>query len=157
LVNWAGALSPEQARAGLEAERAAHPRRRVATSNPYCLPARLWERVVAAAGIAPAATWASVSKDALRALLAQSTASEFEVSGKSMNKEEFVTCGGVLRSEVDFATMESRICPGLFFAGEVLDIDGVTGGYNFQSAWTTGWHAGKAMAASSRASVNQRQ
>jgi len=68
------------------------------------------------------------------------------VSGKSMNKEEFVTCGGVRLEEVDMATMESRICPGLFLAGEVLDIDGVTGGYNFQAAWTTGWQAGRAMA-----------
>ena len=63
-----------------------------------------------------------------------------------MNKEEFVTCGGVRLGEVDMATMESRICPGLYFAGEVLDIDGITGGYNFQSAWTTGWQAGRAMA-----------
>jgi predicted flavoprotein YhiN len=63
-----------------------------------------------------------------------------------MNKEEFVTCGGVSLAEVDMATMESRICPSLFFAGEILDIDGVTGGYNFQAAWTTGWQAGNAMA-----------
>ncbi len=65
-----------------------------------------------------------------------------------MNKEEFVTCGGVRRSEVDFRTMESRIQPGLYFAGEVLDIDALTGGFNFQAAWTTGWHAGRAMAGS---------
>ncbi len=64
-----------------------------------------------------------------------------------MNKEEFVTCGGVSLAEVDMATMESRLCPGLHFAGEVLDIDGITGGFNFQAAWTTGWQAGRAMAA----------
>jgi len=69
------------------------------------------------------------------------------VTGKSLNKDEFVTCGGVRLSEVNFKTMESRICPGLFFAGELLDIDGLTGGFNFQAAWTTGWLAGKAMAA----------
>ena len=71
---------------------------------------------------------------------------EFAVAGKSLFKEEFVTCGGVRLREVDFRTMESRLCPGLHFAGEVLDIDGLTGGFNFQSAWTTGWLAGQAMA-----------
>ena len=73
---------------------------------------------------------------------------EFQVTGKSLNKDEFVTCGGVRLSEVNFKTMESRICPGLYFAGELLDIDGITGGFNFQAAWTTGWIAGHALAAS---------
>jgi hypothetical protein len=68
------------------------------------------------------------------------------VTGKSLNKDEFVTCGGVQLREVNFKTMESRICPGLYFAGELLDIDGITGGFNFQSAWTTGWLAGQALA-----------
>ena len=68
------------------------------------------------------------------------------MTGKSLNKEEFVTCGGVRLGEVNFKTMESRICPGLYFAGELLDLDGITGGFNFQAAWTTGWIAGKAMA-----------
>ena len=84
---------------------------------------------------------------ALSALANQLVDAEFAVAGKSMNKEEFVTCGGVRLAEVDFKTMESRLCPGLYFAGEVLDIDGLTGGYNLQSAWTTGWLAGTAMAA----------
>ena len=83
---------------------------------------------------------------ALAALAQQISACEFKVVGKSTFKEEFVTCGGVRLSEVDFRTMQSRVCPGLYFAGEVLDIDGVTGGFNFQSAWTTGWIAGQAMA-----------
>jgi hypothetical protein len=72
--------------------------------------------------------------------------SEFLVTGKSLNKDEFVTCGGVRLGGVNFQTMESKICPGLFFAGELLDIDGVTGGFNFQAAWTTGFVAGQAMA-----------
>jgi len=67
------------------------------------------------------------------------------VDGKSTFKEEFVTCGGVHLEEVDFRSMQSRRCPGLFFAGEILDIDGVTGGFNFQAAWTTGWLAGRSM------------
>ena len=81
-----------------------------------------------------------------RAALAM-TESEFAVQEKSLNKEEFVTCGGVRLGEVDFKTMQSRVCPGLYFAGELLDIDGITGGFNFQAAWTTGWLAGNAMAA----------
>jgi predicted flavoprotein YhiN len=91
-------------------------------------------------------TWASVSNTLLQAMAAQVSAAEFAVEGKSLNKEEFVTCGGVRLREVDFRTMESRVRPGLHFAGEVLDIDGITGGFNFQAAWTTGWLAGRAMA-----------
>jgi predicted Rossmann fold flavoprotein len=110
------------------------------------MPQRLWERLVTAAGIAPPTPWAQVGNPAVTRLAAQITGAEFKVVGKSLFKEEFVTCGGVRLSEVDFRTMESRVCSGLYFAGEVLDIDGVTGGFNFQSAWTTGWLAGQAMA-----------
>ena len=77
------------------------------------------------------------------------------VSGKSLNQEEFVTCGGVRLGEVNFKTMESRLCPGLYFAGELLDIDGITGGFNFQAAWTTGWIAGRAMAGAGTFSVHR--
>jgi hypothetical protein len=110
------------------------------------LPLRLWEKLLIAAGITPETQWAMVSGVALRALAAQVGAGEFAVTGKSTFKEEFVTCGGVRLSEVDFKTMESRLAPGLYFAGEVLDIDGITGGFNFQAAWTGGWLAGQAMA-----------
>jgi len=79
-------------------------------------------------------------------LIAQLRATELRVDGKSLNKEEFVTCGGVRLSEINFKTMESRVVPSLYFAGELLDIDGITGGFNFQAAWTTGWIAGHAMA-----------
>ena len=145
-VNWAEPRTREQAGADLDSRRAAQPRRRVTSANPFGLPARLWERLAAAAGVAPTTTWGALSNEALRALAGQATACEFLVEGKTMNKEEFVTCGGVRLEEVDMATMASRICPGLHFAGEVLDIDGITGGYNFQAAWTTGWQAGRAMA-----------
>ena len=146
VVNWAEPRTPDQAMWCLGAERTEHPRRLVASSNPFGLPSRLWERLVCAAGIPAEAAWAGVSNDALRALAAGATGCEFAVSGKSLNKEEFVTCGGVRLGEVNMATMESRICPGLYFAGEVLDVDAITGGFNFQSAWTTGWQAGRAMA-----------
>lgn len=146
-VNWAPALSAEALPAALAQARADHPRRQVANWSPPAVPLRLWERLVAAAGLAPPATWAGVSNAALRALAAQVGAGAFAVTGKSTFKEEFVTCGGVRLAEVDFRTMESRLQPGLHFAGEVLDVDGVTGGFNFQAAWTTGWLAGQALAA----------
>ena len=124
-----------------------NPRKQIGTWSPVAVPHRLWERLVAAAGIAATTPWTGIGNAALGALATQLTGSEFKVVGKSLFKEEFVTCGGVRLSEVDFRTMESRLCPGLHFAGEVLDIDGVTGGFNFQAAWTTGRIAGEAMAA----------
>ena len=127
--------------------RPAQAKKQLGTWNPLGLPARFWERMLATAHIAPATQWAGVSAAALDALAAQLTGAEFTVVGKSMNKEEFVTCGGVRLREVEFKTMESKLCPGLYFAGEVLDIDGLTGGFNFQAAWTTGWLAGTAMGA----------
>jgi len=145
-VNWAPKFNAETARAALEQARAANPKKQITTWCPLGLPLRLWEKLVAAAGLAPDAIWTGIGNPALRALAAQVCEAEFAVSGKSMFKEEFVTCGGVRLSEVDFKTMESRLVPGLHFAGEVLDIDGVTGGFNFQSAWTTGRLAGLAMA-----------
>ncbi len=147
LVNWAPAFNPETLRTGLERARAANPKKQIGTWCPIGLPLRLWEKLLAAADIAAETQWAVVPGAALRALAAQICAGELAVDGKSMFKEEFVTCGGVRLSEVDFKTMESRLTPGLHFAGEVLDIDGITGGFNFQNAWTTGWLAGRAMAA----------
>ena len=145
-VNFVPPHTRESLARELAGVRERNPRKQIATWSPLPMPQRLWEKLVAAAGVAPTTTWSSVSNAALAALGAQLTAAELAVKGKSTFKEEFVTCGGVKLSEVDFKTMESRLCPGLHFAGEVLDIDGVTGGFNFQSAWTTGWLAGQAMA-----------
>ncbi|MBD2026927.1 NAD(P)/FAD-dependent oxidoreductase, partial [Leptolyngbya sp. FACHB-711] len=92
--------------------------------------------------------WADFSKQAMNRLIQQLMQTELPVKGKGVFKEEFVTCGGIRLKDVNFQTMESRCCPGLYFAGEILDIDGITGGFNFQSAWTTGWLAGQAMGAS---------
>ncbi|HVZ64993.1 MAG TPA: aminoacetone oxidase family FAD-binding enzyme, partial [Lacunisphaera sp.] len=145
-VDWAPAFNLETLRAELERARAAQPKKQIGTWCPLGLPLRLWERLVAAAGLAPETTWAGAGNAALRALAGQVGAAEFAVSGKSLFKEEFVTCGGVRLAEVDFKTMASRRVPGLHFAGEVLDVDGVTGGFNFQNAWTTGRLAGLALA-----------
>jgi len=140
-VNW---LPGRDVAAELEQQRRAHGARLVANTPLFPLPARLWEWL---AGEVAAVRWSKVSRADQRRLLQQLTGMELTVTGQSLNKEEFVTCGGVRVREVDFRTMESRICPGLYFAGELLDIDGLTGGFNFQAAWTTGWQAGRAMAA----------
>ncbi|QYM78658.1 NAD(P)/FAD-dependent oxidoreductase [Horticoccus luteus] len=144
-VNFLPPHTVESLRGEWARVRSEHPRKLVGGWCPLGLPQRLWEKLVTAAGIPATVQWAGVSGEALAALARQLTEAAFTVKGKSLFKEEFVTCGGVRLREVDFRTMESRLCPGLHFAGEVLDIDGVTGGFNFQSAWTTGWLAGQAM------------
>ena len=146
-VNFTGSHTRESLLRELTAVRERNPRKQITTWSPLDMPQRLWERLVTSSGIAAVTPWAQVGNAALGSLAGQLTAAEFKVVGKSLFKEEFVTCGGVRLNEVDFRTMESRLCPGLHFAGEVLDIDGITGGFNFQSAWTTGWLAGQAMAA----------
>lgn len=103
-------------------------------------------RLIAAAGIAEETTWGSLSPKALSTLVDQIKASTLITSGKSTNKDEFVTCGGISLKEIDFRSMESKKRPGLHFAGEVIDIDGVTGGWNFQACWCGGYIAGQAMA-----------
>ena len=99
-------------------------------------------------GCAGRADLGGLSKAILRRLALELCQAEFRITGKGAFKEEFVTCGGVCLKEVDFRTMQSRLAPGVYFAGELLDIDGLTGGFNFQSAWTTAWIAGRAMATS---------
>jgi len=146
-VNWLPQLHAEAIATELKSRQAAQPARLVVNVPVTPLPARLWEQLVLAAGIARDTRWAALSRAAQHRLVQQLIRTEFPVTGKSLNKDEFVTCGGVRLGEVNFKTMESKICPGLFFAGELLDIDGITGGFNFQAAWTTGWLAGRAMAA----------
>ena len=146
-VNWLPQLHAETIAAELKSRQAAQPARLVVNVPLPPLPSRLWEQLVLAAGIARDTRWATLSRTAQHRLVQQLIRTEFPVMGKSLNQDEFVTCGGVRLGEVNFKTMESWICPGLHFAGELLDIDGLTGGFNFQAAWTTGWLAGKAMAA----------
>lgn len=143
-VNWLPGVDVEQR---LERLRKEWPKRQIASRSPFDpIPKRLWERLVEAAHIDASCRWAEFSRAKSRALITQLTMARFEVRGKSTNKDEFVTCGGVRTDDVDMRTMESRVVPGVYFAGELLDIDGVTGGYNFQNAWTTGYLAGQAMA-----------
>ncbi|MCC5021879.1 MAG: NAD(P)/FAD-dependent oxidoreductase [Candidatus Synoicihabitans palmerolidicus] len=153
-VAWRGEANEEKVRAVLASGRQSLGRKQLSNANPAGLPGRLWERLVLAAGVDATTGWNAVPKAGLNALVRAVATSAFKVTGKSTNKEEFVTCGGVRLREVDCKTMQSRKCAGLYFAGEVLDIDGVTGGFNFQSAWTTGWIAGGAAAGGGEVSQN---
>ena len=116
--------------------------KKINSTSPLGLPQRLWERICELSGIDDRMNYADISNQKINTFCGLMTAMPLKLRGKTTYKEEFVTCGGVSLKEVDLKTMESRIVPGLFFAGEVLDIDGITGGFNFQSAWTTGWLAG---------------
>jgi predicted Rossmann fold flavoprotein len=144
-VNFVPDVAAPDVRPRLTAFKLKHPRKRVTSENAFGMPSRYWTRIVQHAGIAGDTVWSSLSNHSLAALVTELTAARFEVTGKGIFKDEFVTCGGVKLSEVDFQTMESKLVPGLYLAGEILDIDGITGGFNFQSAWTTGWLAGTAL------------
>ena len=145
-VNWVPEVNETHLRSEFQSRRQTEPTRRVNNSPVSAIPARLWENLVSNAGISPETIWTSLTRTGTNELVRQLRVTELEVDGKSLNKEEFVTCGGVRLREINFKTMESRVTPNLYFAGELLDIDGITGGFNFQSAWTTGWIAGHAMA-----------
>lgn len=145
-VNWLAGATADVVRQRFASARRSSGRASVSTRLFDEVPKRLWQRLVAAAGIDERTTWAELPKQKEIALARELTAGCFRVQGKTTNKEEFVTCGGVRLTEVDFRTMQSRKVPGLYFAGECLDIDGVTGGFNFQAAWTGGRIAGLAMA-----------
>lgn len=146
LINWLAELKEPEARKSLEAYKAKHPKQKIISNPLFSLPKRLWEFLCAKAGIGEATLWNNYSGKSYNRLINILVSDEYEACGKTTFKEEFVTCGGIPLSEVNLQTMESRICPGLYFAGEVLDIDGITGGFNFQAAWTTGWLAAQAMA-----------
>jgi predicted Rossmann fold flavoprotein len=145
-VKWLPGLSLESVRTTLLELRQTSPRKLVVNSPLGALPLRLWEKLSQRAGIDATVRGTTLSREQANALASLLVRTELTVHGKSLNKEEFVTCGGVKLSDVNFKTMESRVVPGLYFAGELLDIDGITGGFNFQAAWTTGWIAGNAMA-----------
>lgn len=145
-VNWLPGRSVENLLEEFQARRVSQPGKAVVNSPVDSLPARLWEALARESGIGPDVRWTTLPRSPALALAGLLTHTELPVTGKSLNKDEFVTCGGVRLREVDFKTMESHVQPGLHFAGEVLDIDGITGGFNFQAAWTTGWIAGRAMA-----------
>ena len=145
LINWLPDFSEEQLRSVLLDYRKQHPKKVVATNPLFNLPQRLWKALGVLAEINEKTIWAELPAKNQNKLIEQLVRGSFAVKGKTTFKEEFVTCGGIDLKEIKPDTMESRILPGLFFAGEILDIDGVTGGFNFQAAWTTGYLGGKAL------------
>ncbi len=146
LVNWLGTITESELRGEWLQRRNENAAVKMGNKNPFGLPSRLWLYFLAICGIKEEWRWAELPAANQNKLITTLTAQHFAVSGKTTFKEEFVTCGGIKLIEVDPNTMESKKVKNLFFAGEVLDIDGVTGGFNFQNAWTTGWIAAKAIA-----------
>ena len=142
-VNWLGEINENHLRDKIDSEFSDFRKRKISNKNPFQIPARLWAFLLDKVEIPEDLVWENVPKKKLNQLINILLNDIYAVSGKTTFKEEFVTCGGVNLDDIDVKTMESKVCPGLHFAGEVMDIDGVTGGFNFQAAWTTGFVAGK--------------
>ena len=143
LINWTNQTEVEVRKALIQNK--AESKKQVLNGSLFELPKRLWEFLCQQAGIQPGMIWPEVSDKQLNRLVELIFACPVSIRGKTTFKEEFVTCGGVSLSEIDLKTMESKKLPGLFFAGEVLDVDGETGGFNFQAAWTTAWVAAESI------------
>ncbi|AOW08410.1 BaiN/RdsA family NAD(P)/FAD-dependent oxidoreductase [Flavobacterium gilvum] len=138
-VNWLNDLDAEDAEKTLKANKQEHAKKAVSKKSLFGLTNRLWESLVLASGIPAETKWADLSKNQLQNLVNQLTNCTFQVNGKSTFKEEFVTAGGIDLKEINFKTMESKLHENLFFAGEIVNIDAITGGFNFQNAWTSGF------------------
>jgi hypothetical protein len=145
-INWLPGYNHESLTQDLIAAKETNPKKKIVNYCPLELPKRLWQSLVTYVGIKPNKVWSEINKKELNKLVGEIIQGQYQITGKGVFKEEFVTCGGVNLKEINFKTMESKKCPGLYFAGEILNIDGVTGGFNFQSAWTTSWLAGQAIA-----------
>jgi predicted Rossmann fold flavoprotein len=145
-VNWLPAHDYDTALALLKDVKNEHAKKVVAKKSVFEFPNRLWERMVITAGISAETKWADLKKIELQTLASTLTQAIFHVQGKSTFKDEFVTAGGIDLKEVNFKTMESKLLPNLYFVGEILNIDAITGGFNFQNAWTNGFIASEAIA-----------
>jgi predicted Rossmann fold flavoprotein len=145
-VNWLPDYNEQNLRDDWQSLRDEYGSQKISAKNPFGLPARLWIYLLTCSGIQEHIRWSDLATAEKNRLIKNLVAQEYQVQGKTTFKEEFVTCGGIKLSEINPNTMESRICPGIFFAGEIMDVDGITGGFNFQQAWTSGWIAAKAIA-----------
>ncbi|MDD2985112.1 NAD(P)/FAD-dependent oxidoreductase [Flavobacterium sp.] len=144
-VNWLHETTFEEAMEALKSLKQEQAKKVVGKKSPFDFPNRLWESLVLHSGIAEDTKWADLSKKQLHDLGGQLTQGEFQVNGKSTFKDEFVTAGGIDLKEVNFKTMESKLFANLFFAGEIVNIDAITGGFNFQNAWTSGFIVSEAI------------
>jgi predicted Rossmann fold flavoprotein len=145
-VNWLNDIETEEAETLLKELKQEHAKKTVAKKSPLEVQNRLWESLVLASGIGAETKWADLSKIQLQNLANQLTKGIFQVNGKSTFKDEFVTAGGIDLKEINFKTMESKLHPNLYFAGEIVNIDAITGGFNFQNAWTSGFIVANAIA-----------
>ncbi|MGQ2983299.1 NAD(P)/FAD-dependent oxidoreductase [Flavobacterium sp.] len=144
-VNWLNDLDSDECLELLKQLKQDQARKTVAKQSPFNFPNRLWQSLVTASGITSETRWADLSRNHMEALAGQLVNGEYNVNGKSTFKEEFVTAGGINLKEVNFKTMESKLLEKLYFAGEILDIDAITGGFNFQNAWTGGFIAAESI------------
>ena len=147
-ISWTGELTRQEVEENLLKLQTANPRKQVATLHPFGLPSRLWLYILSKLGIDAVKPWAEIGRKTLNRMIETLVNDQYTIAGKGAFREEFVTCGGVSLSSVNSKTLESKVCPNLFFAGEVLDIDAITGGFNLQAAWTTGVVAGQCAAGS---------
>ncbi len=145
LIDLLPGYNREQLHDKLHEFRNANHGKQIINANPFALPRKFWERLIQHIGILHGTLWGNMTGNHMTALIEELSCGRYEIAGKGEFKDEFVTSGGVNLREVDFRTMQSKVNPGLYFAGEILDIDGITGGFNFQNAWTTGWIAGMNM------------
>ncbi|MGF2411329.1 MAG: NAD(P)/FAD-dependent oxidoreductase [Ferruginibacter sp.] len=146
VVNWIPDFNENTLREKMQQLRFDIAAQKIVNRNPFALPNRLWEYLLQQAEVDANLRWADLPAAKQNKLIKMLCVQEFAVKGKTTFKEEFVTSGGIELNEIDYNTMQSKKLPGLFFAGEVINVDGVTGGFNFQNAWTTGWIAAKAVA-----------
>jgi predicted Rossmann fold flavoprotein len=147
VINWLPAYNENSLLEEVKALRFSLGGQKMNTRNPFALPQRLWLFLLQQAGMPDEVRWADAPAKEQNRLVKMLVSMECAVKGKTTYKEEFVTCGGIQLSEIDPATMESKLAPNLYFAGEVMDVDGVTGGFNFQHAWTSGWIAANSISA----------
>lgn len=136
-VNWVNTKNNDDVASELQKIIQEHGQKQIASIRPYYIPDRLWQFLIRKGNLDPKRKWSELGKKGINKIIQLLTQDIYQVNGKTTFKEEFVTCGGVSLESIDFKTMESRVIKNLYFAGEVLDIDGITGGYNFQAAWTT--------------------
>lgn len=142
-INWTGGMNEEELRALVVDTSQIHSKKKIGNAKVVDLPSRLWDYLLDRVALDEQTIWAEIKKKDKNRLINVLLNDEYQVVGKTTFKEEFVTCGGVDLSEVDFQSMQSKKVSGLYFAGEVLDLDGITGGFNFQAAWSTGYVAGR--------------
>jgi hypothetical protein len=149
-INWLSNYNENSLLERLKTIRHELASKKIINKNPFDLPQRLWQYHLHQCGISPEIRWADLPAKQQNQLAKQLCDQQFQVKGKTTFKEEFVTAGGINLNEIDANTMQSKIVPGLFFAGEILNVDGITGGFNFQHAWTAGWIAAKAIGESGK-------